>query len=108
MLLLSKGPLKNYLHGATLGNKYPSPMQRRDKRGEIHLWLHGADLIHLWACVPAGRCLLVWDQRGRDAAYFPTSLCTVSAVLLASGKEKRNATKGRGSRLEGKKKPSEE
>lgn len=51
--------------------------------------------------VPSGSEL---EKEKRDAAYFPTSLCTISAMLLTSGKGKdSNATKGRGSRLEGKK-----
>ena len=64
--LPSKGPLKNYLHGATLGNKHPSLTERRAKRGEIHLRLHGADLIRVWVGVPAARGFWLGSRGGRD------------------------------------------
>lgn len=89
-------------HTVTLGNKDPAPLERREKCSEIHLWLHGADLTHLWERVPATWCLLVWDQR-RERCCFPMSPCTIHAMLVVVERERdSSARKGRGSRLEGK------
>lgn len=48
-------------------------MEHKDNHGEIHLWLHGADSIHLWVHIPATWCLLVQSWR-RKREMLLTSL----------------------------------